>query len=97
MVRHAGLIPPAYARDSMSPGVTRTMIAVMVLHARFGRVTVREVMLLTGRTTPSVAHAHLNTLRSNGLVDWIDGQQATIHPTVEVVEGPWSVPLLERS
>ena len=43
--------------------------------------TVREMQEQAGYATPSAAHFHILRMRTAGLVDWVEGQNRTLHVT----------------
>lgn len=59
---------------------TRVLGAVLDLHARNGRVTLRAAAKAVGRS-PGTVHQSLLDLRAAGLVTWEDGTAATLRPT----------------
>lgn len=62
----------------------RVLAAVLDLHARNGRVTVRDVAGAVGRSPGSV-HRQLCGLRDAELITWEDGGRGTLRPRCSVV------------
>lgn len=60
---------------------TRCLLAVLS-----GATTVREVQAIVGAGSTETVHRNLRILRRNGLVDWADHRQGTLHPRVESVQ-----------
>lgn len=69
----------------ISPAATRVMRALLVVHARDGRATVRSVAAEAGRSLGPV-HRHLRILSDEGLIAGFgDGCQGALRPLVSVV------------
>lgn len=68
-------------RDRVPPGMTRVLLALLAVYERDGRATMRAVAKAAGRNLTTTT-SHLQALRRRGLVNWEDGQQATLRPTV---------------
>lgn len=64
-------------------GNARTRILLHVVSE--GRTTVRSAMRAAGLKSAGTALHHLRVLRDEGLVDWEDEHQATIHATCKPV------------
>lgn len=75
--------PRQKPKGASSNGAARVLLAVVSLAGR-GTVTISAVEDETGLSRGGVYRA-LSRLRHAGLVDWADGQAATLHPTVEIV------------
>ncbi len=67
--------------DFRTTGVLRALI---LLHERDGRATVRDISRATGLTLSATYH-RLRKLRRLGLVDWTDNRSATLRPLVRRV------------
>lgn len=74
--RHSMKLPPG----AFTPTETAVFLAVLS-----GARTVREVGERAGFKHPPNAHRHLVKLRVAGLIDWVDGRWATLHPTVKEI------------
>lgn len=68
--------------------MARTLAAVVRVHERDGRCTLRTVMSEAGLRSTATVWYQLHYLRALGLVTWTLGMQGTLHPTVEVVKLP---------
>lgn len=44
-------------------------------------ISIRELCVEMGWKSTATAMTHLNVLRELGLVDWVDGEQRTLHVT----------------
>lgn len=74
--------PPRNA-EPLSPANLAVLVALIRVHARDGRATVRTVSLEAGRNI-STTHAHLRALRRRGLAGWEDDRVGTLRPLVRV-------------
>lgn len=73
-----------FADSYIGPARTRVLLEVI----RQPHPTVRSVAAGVG-ITPRTVQQHLASLRSDGLVDWVDGSQGTLHATMRPVRfGP---------
>lgn len=72
-------------REAIGPSATTVLLTVMSLHRAETTVRIRDVRAATGLALGTVT-VHLSNLRAAGLVDWVDGQSGTLHPTVEIVK-----------
>ena len=92
-------MPEPQPRDPslISPAVTVTLLALIVVYRVHGSASVREVALVAGQRSAGMVHAHLVKLRRAGLVDWEPGKIGTLRPLVELVDGPWVTDILPRS
>ena len=71
--------------DYVAPAPTRVLLALIRVHQRDGRATVRSVAGEAGICF-STAHAHLVRLQGMGLVAQTEGQTGTLRPTVLPVQ-----------
>lgn len=71
-------------REYVNPASTRVLLALVRVHARTGRATVREVAAEAGRSIART-HLHLERLKETGLVAWEVEQDGTLRPLVAVV------------
>lgn len=71
--------------EAISPAVTLTFLALVVVHRAHGSATVREISLARGGCSAGAIHGHLVKLREAGLCDWEDGKIGTLRPLVAVV------------
>ena len=69
--------------DQLLPHQALVLAALLRVHQRDGRATVRSVAAEAGRTV-STAFKTLNELRQLGLCAWEHGTQGTIRPSVAV-------------
>lgn len=69
--------------DGVPSDLTVTLLAVVSVHRREGRVTFRDVASATG-VAPSTAHLRCRRLRALGLVAFDDRRSATLRPLVAV-------------
>lgn len=69
----------------MPPGRANVLLAIVHLYALHGRVTIREICALTGLRSTSTVHAHLWSLRNEGLIVWEPETQGTLRPAVTSV------------
>lgn len=74
-------LPPG----AVSPAQTRLVLAVLAVHQRDGRATVRSVMDEAGLRSPGSLVQRLRSLRDLGLIAWEDGHAGTLRPGVAVV------------
>lgn len=74
----AAMLPPG----ALDPDLTATLTALVTVHERDGRATVRTVATAAG-TSAAVAHAHLRQLVDLGLAE--HPAAGALHPTVTVV------------
>lgn len=72
------------ACDGFGPNSTAILGAVYCIHAKNGRVTVREVAKDVGRSL-DYTHKVLRRLKAAGLVTWEPGTAGTLRPLVEIV------------
>lgn len=70
--------------DLVGPRTTGVLRAVILLHERDGRTTVRGVAAATGLSLSATYHC-LRRLRRLGLVAWTDNRSATLRPVVRRV------------
>ena len=63
----------------------RTLLALVSLHEREGRATVRDLCRERGLRSPGQVHAHLQVLRDEGLVAWEPRRAGTLRPLVRRV------------
>lgn len=55
---------------------------IQELHDMYGySPTVREIGAVMGHASTSTTHVHLTVMRSQGLVNWVDGDARTLHLT----------------
>lgn len=87
----ADTAPPSSTplRLDVSPAGTEVLLALVAVHARDGRATVRAVAAAAERGV-SATHVHLMRLRGLGLVAWDPPRQGTLRPLVAAV--PWRRP-----
>lgn len=68
----------------VTPAQARVLAVVFLLHAEYGRVTVREVGLELGLRSSSTVWFHLIALKHAGLVKWETGRAGTLRPAFSV-------------
>lgn len=76
------MTPPGAVR--LPPALVATMNALLIVHARDGRATVRSVAAARGVTVGPI-YEQLSRLRDLGLVAWEDGVGGSLRPAVEVL------------
>lgn len=70
----------------LHPSAIRILVALVRVHARNGRATVRELVEPSGLRSTHSVHRHLETLREQGFVAWEDGcARGTLRPLVREV------------
>lgn len=77
--------------DTMTPLPPRAVeawLAVSVLHAENGHVTIRDVQSRMDLHSPDTALKWLRVARDFGMVDWADRLSGTLRPTMRIVLGP---------
>ena len=74
----------------------RTLLALIRLHEREGRATVRGLCRERGLKSPGQVHKHLQVLRDWGFVTWDDGMHGTLRPTVRRVAGSFPARSLDQ-
>lgn len=72
------------ATGIVSPATTRVLLAVVAVHQRDGRSTIRSVATQAGRCV-ATTYRHLLRLRDLGLVAWDETKVGTLRPTVREV------------
>ena len=70
--------------DYQSPARTRVLLALVGLHERDGRATVREIADLVG-VSYSTCYAHLKALHRDGFVASAPLSGGTLRPLLQVV------------
>lgn len=75
---------PRDSYDALTKSQAVVLVAVIHIHDKKGRVTVRELSARIGFTSTSTIHAHLRRLKDLGLVTWDDGTHGTLRPNVQL-------------
>jgi hypothetical protein len=70
--------------ESLGPGETRVLLALVLVYGRDGRATVRSVGAAAGLRSVNTAHKYLLRLRELDLATWTEGRVGTLRPTVAV-------------
>lgn len=70
--------------DREGAAATRVLLALIAVHQRDGRATVRAVARQAGLKT-STTHNQLGYLRRRGLVAWDDGANGSLRPLLTPV------------
>lgn len=64
--------------------VTGRLLELIAEHSERGyAISVRELGAAMGWSSPATCQSHLYRLRRLGLVDWVAGEQRTLHLTAE--------------
>jgi hypothetical protein len=74
-------VPPG----AVSSAATRTLVALLSVHQRDGRATVRSVGEEAGHASTGTTHEQLHHLRNLDLLTWDEGRAGTLRPLVRVV------------
>jgi SOS-response transcriptional repressor LexA len=77
------VIPPGV--EPLTSARIRVLAAVVAVHQRDGRATVRTVAEAAGLSSPGTAMRHLRILRRGGWVTWVDHRSGTLRPTIQSV------------
>ena len=70
--------------DTLPPSCLRVLGAVLTLAEEGGPITYREILRHLGLSGPNAIVPNLRRLRTAGLIDFVDGEKATIVPTCYV-------------
>lgn len=78
---HAVALP-----EVLSAVQASTLAAVVRVHPRDGRCTLRTVMAEAGVSSTATIWFRLRSLKALGLITWAPGEQGTLRPLVKVVK-----------